>query len=58
MIAQLGQHASFIVAAYAVAAAVVLTLIVWVTADHRAQRRRLAEMEERGVTRRSGRSGE
>jgi heme exporter protein D len=50
---ELGPHAAFIVAAYAVAALVVLALIAWVSADHRAQRRLLAELEADGVTRRS-----
>jgi heme exporter protein D len=49
----LGPHAAFIVAAYAAALAVVLGLIGWVMADHAAQRRLLAELEARGVTRRS-----
>jgi len=50
---ELGPHASFIVAAYACAAVVVLAMIAWVLADYDAQRRRLAELEARGVTRRS-----
>ena len=50
----LGPYAGFIVAAYAVALAVVAALIVWVVADHRAQMRVLADLEARGVTRRSG----
>jgi heme exporter protein D len=49
----LGPHAAFIVAAYAVAMAVVLTLIVWVVVDYRAQRRLLAELERRGISRKS-----
>ena len=49
----LGPHAAFIVAAYAAALAVVIGLISWVIADHAAQRRLLAELEARGVTRRS-----
>lgn len=52
----LGQHASFIVAAYAAAALLVGGLIVWITRDYVAQRRVLRELEERGVTRRSGRT--
>ena len=50
----LGPYAGFIVAAYAVALTVVAALIVWVVADHRAQVRVLADLEARGVTRRSG----
>jgi heme exporter protein D len=49
----LGTHAGFIVAAYAAAIAVVALLIVWVVADHRAQQRILADLEARGVGRRS-----
>jgi heme exporter protein D len=49
----LGPHAAFIVAAYAMAALVVIGLIAWVLADHEAQRRQLGDLEARGVTRRS-----
>ena len=56
--ASLGPHADFIVAAYAVAALVLAALIVWVVLDHRAQRRQIDALEQRGVTRRSERSVE
>jgi heme exporter protein D len=49
----LGAHAVFIVAAYAISTAVVAGLVVWVIADHRAQVRTLAELEASGVRRRS-----
>jgi heme exporter protein D len=49
----LGPHASFIIASYAMAAVVVLGLIAWVLADYDAQRRQLGELDARGVTRRS-----
>ena len=49
----LGPHAAFIVAAYLMAVLVVLTLIAWVIVDYAAQRRLLADLEARGVTRRS-----
>jgi heme exporter protein D len=52
----LGPHAGFIIAAYIIATAVVVALIVWVTADHTAQKRALAELERRGITRRSAES--
>ena len=52
----LGPHAGFIVGAYIAAAAVVAALVVWVTVDHAAQKRTLAELERRGVTRRSAES--
>jgi heme exporter protein D len=51
----LGQHANFIVGAYAIAAAVVVLLIGWVIVDHRRQRAILRDLEARGVTRRSAR---
>ena len=50
---ELGPHAPFIIAAYGAAALVVLGLIAWVLADHAAQRRLLADLEARGVTRRA-----
>jgi len=53
----LGPHADFIVAAYGVTAFVVAALIAWVVLDHSAQRRTLGDLEERGVARRSRRSG-
>ena len=49
----LGPHAGFTVAAYAVAFAVVAGLIAWIVFDHRAQVRILADLERAGVTRRS-----
>jgi heme exporter protein D len=49
----LGPHAGFIVAAYAIALAVVAGLIAWIVLDHRAQLRILADLERAGVTRRS-----
>ena len=49
----LGPHGAFIVASYAMAALVVAGLIAWVVADHAAQRRLLADLEARGMTRRS-----
>jgi len=51
----LGPHADFIVAAYVVAALVLLLMIGWVVFDHRAQKRNLAKLETQGVTRRSER---
>ena len=49
----LGPHADFIVAAYAVTASVVTALVAWIILDYLAQRRILGDLEERGVTRRS-----
>jgi heme exporter protein D len=54
----LGPHADFIVAAYAVTVFVVALLIAWVVLDYSAQRRVLGDLEERGVTRRSRRKGD
>jgi len=52
----LGPYASFIVTSYALVAAVVLILIVWIVTDYRRQQARLRELEASGVVRRSGRS--
>jgi heme exporter protein D len=49
----LGPHAAFIVTAYGAAFMVMALLIAWVWLDHRAQRRKLDELEARGITRRS-----
>jgi heme exporter protein D len=46
-------HAGFIAAAYVATALVLAALAVWVIADGRTQRRRLAELEARGIKRRS-----
>ncbi|MEX0852224.1 MAG: heme exporter protein CcmD [Bauldia sp.] len=46
-------HWAFIAAAYGVTVAVLAGLILWVVADGRTQRRRLAELEAQGVRRRS-----
>ena len=44
----LGPHAGFIIAAYAIAALVVIGLIVWVELDNRAQRRHLKRAPRAG----------
>jgi heme exporter protein D len=49
----LGPHATFIIAAYAIAALVVIALILWVEIDNRVQRQQLAKLKEQGVSRRS-----
>jgi len=46
-------HIDFIAAAYAAAVITVGGLIAWVMLDYRAQRRALADLEMRGITRRS-----
>ncbi len=50
----LGPHAAFIIASYVAAGLVVIGLIVWVLADHDAQRRLIKDLEARGIKRRSG----
>ena len=52
----LGPHADFIIAAYAVVVIVIAALIGWIIVDYAAQRRILADLEQRGVTRRSRRA--
>lgn len=49
----LGPHASFILAAYGVTAIAVAVLVVTTLADDRTQRRKLADLERRGIRRRS-----
>src|SRR5262249_21698802 len=51
----LGPHADFIIAAYAVTIFVIAALIAWVVLDYSAQQRILGDLEERGITRRSQR---
>jgi heme exporter protein D len=52
----LGPHAAFIVAAYGVTFIALAALAISIVADDRKQRRILAEMERRGITRRSAQS--
>jgi heme exporter protein D len=52
----LGPYASFIVSSYVLVTAVVLLLIVWIVIDFRRQKQRLRELEQSGVSRRSGRN--
>ena len=54
----LGPHAVFIIGAYAVAFLIVAVLVAWIALDNRRQKRILADLEARGITRRSGRTGE
>ncbi|MDX2203241.1 MAG: heme exporter protein CcmD [Hyphomicrobiaceae bacterium] len=49
----LGPHAAYILASYAAAALVVLLLAAWLMLDGRRQQRLIAELEARGVRRRS-----
>lgn len=49
----LAGHGAFIVAAYGLSALVLAGLAVWVIADGARQRRALADLEARGIRRRS-----
>ncbi len=48
-----GAHGGFILAAYAVTVLVLAALVAWIVLDGRAQRRRIADLEARGIRRRS-----
>jgi heme exporter protein D len=52
----LGPHASFILAAYGVTLVAVTALVLAIVADDRHQRRLLAELELKGIRRRSAKS--
>lgn len=54
--AGLGNHGGFIVAAYLSAIIVLAGLIGWVVLDGRALKRRLAELDSRGIRRRSAKN--
>lgn len=52
----LGPHASFIWASYAAITLVISGLFTWLLFDGRRQRKALADLEARGVTRRSAKN--
>ncbi len=52
----MSDHTGFIVAAYAVTAVVLVALVLWVALDARLQKRRLADLDARGIRRRSERT--
>ena len=52
----LGPYASFIVTSYMLVTLVVAILIAWIAVDYRNQTRRLRQLDESGIVRRSGRS--
>jgi heme exporter protein D len=54
----LGPYAYFVLGAYGAFALIVAGMIAWVVIDHRRQSGALAELEARGVTRRSERRPE
>ncbi len=49
----LGPHAFFIIASYAVSGVVIAGLIGWIAGEYRSLTRQLAELDARGITRRS-----
>jgi heme exporter protein D len=49
----LGPHAGFIIVSYVMTIAVVGLLIAWVITNYVAQKRALADLDRRGITRRS-----
>ncbi len=49
----LGKHALFIWASYAAVFGVIAAMLCWLVADARRQRAALADLEKRGVRRRS-----
>lgn len=51
----LGQHAAFIIAAYAVTFVAIAALALFIVEDDRKQHRLLAELEAQGIRRRSAR---
>jgi heme exporter protein D len=51
----LGPHADFIIAAYAITAVVIAALVAWVVLDYSAQLRILGDLDDRGITRRAQR---
>jgi heme exporter protein D len=52
----LGPHAAFIWASYGATTLVIAVLVGWLVLDGRRQLRRLAELEARGIRRRSSSS--
>jgi heme exporter protein D len=55
VLTDLGPHAGFILAAYGAAIILIGGLSAWIVADYRRQLRDLAELESRGIKRRSSR---
>ncbi|MCJ8144907.1 heme exporter protein CcmD [Ancylobacter sp. A5.8] len=54
----LGEHGGFILACYGVSLGVLGAMGAWTVLDGRRLRRHLAQMEARGVRRRSARAGD
>ncbi|WP_298252706.1 heme exporter protein CcmD [Bradyrhizobium sp.] len=51
----LGPYTTFIVTSYLAVLMVVVLLIAWIAIDYRRQKRRLSDLEAKGLVRRSGR---
>lgn len=51
-------HTGFILASYAVTVITLGLVAGWIVVDHRTQKARLADLEARGITRRSARGGD
>jgi len=49
----LGQHAAFIILSYLAVAITVAGLIIWLVMDGRKQARGLADLQQRGIRRRT-----
>lgn len=47
LLANLGPHAFFILAAYGIAAISLAALMIWIALDYRVQLRRVRQLEER-----------
>ena len=58
LFANLGPHATFILAAYGAATLALVSLVLWVWLDYRALRRAVDALEAQGITRRSARAAE
>ncbi|EAU41878.1 hypothetical protein FP2506_15634 [Fulvimarina pelagi HTCC2506] len=48
-----GDYTGFILAAYGFSALAIICLIIWIALDSRSQKRALADLEARGIRRRS-----
>jgi heme exporter protein D len=46
-----GKHAAYILPSYAITALVIFGLIVWIVSVYCKQRREIADLEARGITR-------
>lgn len=49
----IGQHAEYILGAYAITGLLVGALIIWINRDYATQEKRLKDLEAKGIRRRS-----